>query len=107
HRLIREGARLVEGVDDILEEVAPGVAAAAPAATGEEAAAGPSEELEPEAQRLLGCLGFEPESVDNLVERSGLTADTVSAMLIRLELQGVVESAPGGRFSRVATGARP
>ncbi|MFW6350596.1 MAG: hypothetical protein ACOC3U_09525 [Thiohalospira sp.] len=52
-------------------------------------------------------MGFEPESVDNLVERSGLTADTVSAMLIRLELQGVVESAPGGRFSRVATGARP
>ncbi|MFW5909717.1 MAG: DNA-processing protein DprA [Thiohalospira sp.] len=107
HRLIREGARLVEGVDDILEEVAPGVAASASAAAGAAAAADEPAGLEPEAQRLLGCLGFEPESVDNLVERSGLTADTVSAMLIRLELQGVVESAPGGRFSRVATGARP
>ncbi|MGM0413140.1 MAG: DNA-processing protein DprA [Pseudomonadota bacterium] len=106
HRLIREGAKLVEGVEDILEEVAPGVGAAAPVAGS---ASGSAEEavVEPEAQKLLGCLGFEPESVDNLVERSGLTADTVSAMLIRLELQGVVESAPGGRFSRVATGARP
>lgn len=110
HRLIREGARLVEGVEDILEEVAPGVAAARPtsgAAEPTSAAEAEPEGLEPEARKLLGCLGFEPESVDNLVERSGLTADTVSAMLIRLELQGVVESAPGGRFSRVATGARP
>jgi DNA processing protein len=106
HRLIRQGAKLVEGVEDILEEVAPGVAAAVPEA-GDASHGGDTPAMEPEAQRLLDCLGFEPESVDNLVERSGLTADTVSAMLIRLELQGVVESAPGGRFSRVATGARP
>ena len=106
HQLIRDGAKLVEGIHDILEEVATSAAAAVPEVAAGDGDAVP-EGLEPEARGLLECLGFEPETVDSLVERSGLTPDTVSAMLIRLELHGVVESAPGGRFSRVATGARP
>ena len=96
----------MDGIHDILEEVATSAAAAVPEVAAGDGDAVP-EGLEPEARGLLECLGFEPETVDSLVERSGLTPDTVSAMLIRLELHGVVESAPGGRFSRVATGARP
>ena len=50
---------------------------------------------------LLNSLDFAPTSVDSLVERTGLTPDVVSSMLLMLELQGHVEASPGGRYSRV------
>jgi DNA processing protein len=46
-------------------------------------------------------MAFAPTSVDALVERTGLTPDVVSSMLLMLELQGQVEAAPGGHYSRV------
>ena len=102
HRLLRDGAKLVESAADILEELAPllGLAAlpaAPPPAPGAEAAA----PEDPEYKLLLNSLDFAPTSVDALVERTGLTPDVVSSMLLMLELQGHVEAAPGGRYSRV------
>ena len=101
HRLLRDGAKLVESGADILEELAPllGLAAlpAAPSAPGESAAA----PEDPEYRLLLNSLDFAPTSVDALVERTGLTPDVVSSMLLMLELQGHVEASPGGRYSRV------
>jgi DNA processing protein len=47
-------------------------------------------------------MGFEPVAVDTLVRRSGLTAETVSSILLLLELQGLVVSYGGGRYARVA-----
>lgn len=57
-------------------------------------------ESDPDYQRLLDKIGFDPRPVDSLVEQSGLTAREVSAMLLMLELRGAVESHPGGGFSR-------
>ncbi len=92
HQLIRQGAKLVEDARDILEELAPQLHAVLQEA----------EELRPspvpdgDHKTLLDCMGNGPNSVDQLVKRSGLTADAVSSMLLLLELQGHVVSTAGG-----------
>jgi len=103
HALLRQGAKLVETANDILEELGPlaGAAATLPvtAAAGPEAAPA----LDEDYQRLLAHLSHEPMSVDLLVEHSGLTAEAVSSMLLIMELQGYVAAAPGGLYSRLKT----
>ena len=103
HRLLREGAKLVESAADILEELAPLLQLEPPVASaGTVAGAGVDAAPEdPEYRLLLNSLDFAPTSVDSLVERTGLTPDVVSSMLLMLELQGHVEASPGGRYSRV------
>jgi DNA processing protein len=91
HALIKEGAKLVESADDVLEEL--GVSRSSSRA----ARATPSAE-----HVLLAHLGDDPCSLDLLCQRSGLTADTVSAMLLQLELEGRVATLPGGRFQRMS-----
>lgn len=89
HALIKQGAKLVESAADVLAELGlPATATVASAAPGD---AG-----------LLVHLGHDACNVDQLVSRSGLTADTVSAILLQLELEGKVASLPGGRFQRLA-----
>lgn len=92
HALIKEGAKLVESVEDVLGELTPGAVAQRAAPT---TSAHPGESL-------LEHLGHDPCNLDTLCRRSGLTADTVSAMLLQLELDGKVSSLPGGRFQRIA-----
>jgi DNA processing protein len=46
-------------------------------------------------------LGFDPRSISDLAEGSGLTAAELSSMLLVLELEGLVEALPGGRYSRL------
>jgi DNA processing protein len=60
--------------------------------------------LDPEYAKLLEAFGFEAVTADILARRTGLTAAEVSSMLLILELQGHVGSAPGGRYTRVNTG---
>jgi DNA processing protein len=50
---------------------------------------------------LLDALGFDPADLDALVVRTGLQPQTVSSMMLILELEGHVQAAPGGRYSRV------
>jgi DNA processing protein len=104
HQLIRQGAKLVETADDIFAELralaavlAPAVQAAVP---GQQnfATAGPV--LDKGYEILLDALGFEPAGVDVLIERTGLAADEVASMLLILELDGKLESRPGGRYLR-------
>lgn len=105
HRLIRDGAKLVESVDDIVIELGPLLASARALDSGESDrqvrpcanSAGHSET----ANVLLRALGHEPTGVDTLVERTGLTAEKVSSILLALEIEGHVSSAPGGLYSRV------
>jgi len=95
HALIRQGAKLVETANDVLEELGALARVAR--------AARPLPADLPDAQRqLLEHLGHDPASVDQLVERSGLTAEAVSSMLVQLELQGLVEAGAGGRYQRIA-----
>jgi DNA processing protein len=101
HALIRQGAKLVETAEDILEELGPLLGSLVAAGTQ---AADPVEpaprKWDQEYQQLMAALDFDPAPVDLLIQRSGLTADAVSSMLLLLELEGFVSAAAGGRYCR-------
>ncbi|MEJ2602909.1 MAG: DNA-processing protein DprA [Gammaproteobacteria bacterium] len=107
HRLIRDGARLVESADDIFAELAP---LAGTLRAGLEQADETPDSVESQAatrrrdedyDKLLEALSWEPVDAETLMRRSGLTIEQLSSMLLILELEGEVETLPGGRFSRV------
>jgi len=99
HQLIRQGAKLVETADDIVAELAP-LAGHVLQNTLESTTNDPPVKLDDdEYLELKKYLGHDPISIDELVENSGLTIDQVSSMLLILELEGVVESLSGGRYS--------
>ncbi len=100
HRLIRDGAKLVETAADILEEL--GALAEIGVTSDVITAAEPEPQVwDEEYQALLTCLGYDPTDLDNLITCSGLTAEAVSSMLLLLELHGLVSILPGGRYVRV------
>jgi DNA processing protein len=106
HRLIRQGARLVESTADILDELAPLAQQLAldlrqelAPATGPEPVTEPTPD-DPDYDRLWQAMGHDPVSIDQLAERSGLSARELSSMLLLLEMRGLVERLPGGRVQR-------
>ena len=104
HALIRQGAKLVETTQDILEEF-PGwgeaLIAAAPAASGPS----PSPTVAPTAAcPVLRALGFDPTSFDLLQARCGWPTPQLQARLMELELQGALARLPGGVFQRIGHG---
>jgi DNA processing protein len=103
HALLREGARLVETVDDILTELGPQLPARPVAAATQDASGSNPAILGMDAvtARVLEALGFETVALERLVERLGLPVAQLSAILLSLELDGRVVSAPGDRFTRV------
>jgi len=102
HQLIRQGAKLVDSVDDIVAELRPLTQHLMQNRRDADDPARPPTR-DPEYQRLLDVLAFDPVSAEELAERAGLTIGQVSSMLLILELEGEIESLPGGRFSRVST----
>ena len=100
HALIRQGAKLVENAQDVLEELqlAPTQPANLFAQTSEDEDAQTSHEAHP----LLIHLGFAPVSLDALQARCGLDTAALQAQLFTLELDGVVGRLPGGLFQRLA-----
>jgi DNA processing protein len=105
HALLKQGAKLVETAQDILEELGGLIVATArhpdmpdpdtqgPATQGTDAQ-GPN-------FALLGHLGFDPADLDTLGKRSGLTIAELSAMLLTLELEGRISALPGGLYQRI------
>lgn len=91
HALIKQGAKLVESAEDVLSELGT-----FPASEASHAVPGVTD------VPLLECMGYDPCNVDTLCERSGLTPDKVSAILLQLELEGKVASLPGGAYQRVS-----
>lgn len=98
HALIRQGAKLVESVQDIFEELQPGAAVRDRAA----ATATDDEDLAP--QGLLAQMGHDPVSLDALGARTGRSAADLQVELLELELDGRVARLPGGLFQRMARG---
>lgn len=101
HRLIRDGAKLVESANDVLEELGPLVGVLSPADSAVKTVDATKEAEDPEYASLLETIGHDPTPVDVIVARTGKSADVISSMLLILELQGKVEAAPGGRYARV------
>ncbi len=96
HALIRQGAKLVETAEDVLEEL--GALMKYVLRKGEDVT-GEAEKLLPLAEpyeTLLSGIGYDCTPVDLVITRSGLTAKAVSSMLLELELKGYVASVPGG-----------
>ncbi len=98
HRLIQQGAKLVTGVEDVLEELAPALVARVTAARAATAIAG----LTAEEQRLLAAVGVAGAHVDTVVRRAGVAPGPGLEGLLALELRGLIERMPGQRYRRCA-----
>lgn len=99
HLLIRQGAKLVESAQDILEELrwdSDRSSVFAPTLTPALAA-----QDDAPCNALLTAAGYDPVSVDQLAERTNLSAAEVQACLLTLELDGMVELLPGGQYRRL------
>ena len=105
HALIRQGAKLVETVADILDEL-PVLSSTKvgnpPSAAADAVAGAPSSQ--PPASPLLAALGYDPTDLDTLSARTGWDAATLQIQLLELELQGQVARLPGGLYQRQISG---
>ncbi|MFM8759308.1 MAG: DNA-processing protein DprA [Methylophilaceae bacterium] len=105
HQLINQGAKLVDAVQDIVHELKSEhfvSLAAMPLKKNFIPAKNTSPEEIPHADKaLLDLMSFEPVTVEYLLQHSGLTSDTLSSILISLELDNKIASMPGGRYQRI------
>ncbi len=112
HQLIRQGAKLVETADDILEEMSSIITISDITSNQQRALQTEinsqdseikqnSSNLDEEHQHLLDEMGFDPIAIDQLVVRTGYNAENIAAMLLMLELQNQVSSNGGGTYTRI------
>ena len=111
HRLIREGARLVETTANILQELGP-LAAELQLEIRQQLkqinqisnqATGLNQDLlkDPDYKLVWKNLGFDPIPIDSIIEQTGLNANEISSMLLMMELKGMVRKHASGRYFRV------
>jgi DNA processing protein len=99
HHLIRQGAKLVDQASDIIDDIGSllgFIAEQTEIHTGSQT----DSLIDSEYQALLDAMGYNPVSIDTLVNRSGLTIEQLSSMLLILELNDHIKTAPGGLFVR-------
>ena len=95
HQLIKQGAKLVDCIQDILDELD----IKAETSPSEPASFSPEQSLQNNV--LLDIMEFEPMQLENIVNLSGLTVSEVSSMLMLLELEGSVASLAGGKYQKI------
>ncbi|MCL5036853.1 MAG: DNA-processing protein DprA [Chloroflexi bacterium] len=94
HRLIKEGAKLIQGVEDVLEELGiPLVNASVDGKDGR-----PS--MEPDEEKIFKCLDYDGVQLESIVETTGLPVSQVSAILMMLETRRLVQRMPGNTYVR-------
>ena len=103
HALIKQGAKLVECAQDVLEELHLATASAFGESEQEAKTESGTEGALDEASELLHALGFDPSSLEDLQLRTGLGTAQLQAQLMALELQGRVARVPGALFQRIVS----
>ncbi len=98
HQLIRQGAKLVDQASDIIDDI--GSLLGYMAAQVDTSTADQTQQLDDDYSQLLDLIGYDPVSIETLVERSGLTIEQLSSMLLILELNDHIQTAPGGHYIR-------
>lgn len=94
HQLLRQGAKLVENISDIVEEM--GVCVESVPTKLELVESEEAVDLDPSLKRVLAHIGYEVTALDVMLVRTGLTMIELSSMLLSLELKGYVHVVPGG-----------
>jgi DNA processing protein len=105
HKLLRQGAKLVEEMRDVLAELK--ISLQSPPSAQPSTTRAPGRALDKEYEMLLDAVGFEPASNDALVERTGLPSESIASMLLILELDGRVAPYAGGRYCRMPEHSKP
>ena len=99
HQLIRDGAKLVDQASDIIDDIGSLLGFVA-LQVDQDAPTNKQPLLDESYQHLLSEIGYDPVSLETLVERSGLTIEQLSSMLLILELNDQIQTAPGGLYLR-------
>ncbi|HEX4510627.1 MAG TPA: DNA-processing protein DprA, partial [Burkholderiaceae bacterium] len=97
HQLIQQGAKLVESVDDVLQELGMMPATVVPACRPGVSTTSAARD---EDSLLVDALGHDPVTLDALAARTGWASDRLSGRLLDLELSGRIQRLPGGLFQR-------
>lgn len=101
HSLIKQGAKLVETIEDILEEIQDQITSEYFTNTQTRDNEKSTDKLDKKHKKILELIGYEPISIDELVTKSGLTADELCSMLLTMEISGFVQSQLGGSYIRI------
>ncbi len=100
HQLIKQGAKLVETTQDIWEEISLNfLSPSSSPATTQPDLFHPTEH-DPDTRLLMANLDYDPVTMDTLIARSRLTSEQLSAILLGLELRGLVTTLPGGYYCK-------
>jgi len=108
HRLIREGAKLVETAQDVLEELGPMLSISPtptprePSSTGNQSDLEDSKnELQADQALVLSAVAYDPTTTDTILSETGLGPEIVAAALTYLELDGHISTETGGYYVRI------
>ncbi|MFQ6041058.1 MAG: DNA-processing protein DprA, partial [Candidatus Poribacteria bacterium] len=100
HNLIKQGAALVETVEDIISALSPDIPRASEAEAKPEIEKPPDVKLVDEEQTVWDVLAYTPTHIDDIARISNLTPSKVSSVLVMLELKGIIQQLPGKMFAR-------
>ncbi|MFH0840343.1 MAG: DNA-processing protein DprA [Candidatus Omnitrophota bacterium] len=98
NKLIKEGAKLIEGPDDIIEEIENKLRFYKKSADGPAKWISSREDLTKDELAMTAFLSYEPSYIDDLVEKSNMSVDKVASVLVRLEIKNIIQELPGKNF---------